>query len=203
MALDGASRWALLNTGLELGLRHMRKGEKGFIRATSKYGFGPYGRKNVGFGGTVEVPGEADIEYEVEVTEIYPTFNPKEAPSVARLTEASLKKQLGNGFFHHEDYTRAIRCYQSAVKSLDPAEVDEEEEGEEAMKESIKMYCDISNNLAMALMKLERYKDACEVCVKVIELEPNNVKALYRGGVASMEQVSADSQLLATVCCGP
>lgn len=174
----------------------MRKGEKALIHAKSKYGFGPFGRKNVGFGGEVEVPGDADIEYEAEVTEIYPTFNPKEAPTVTRLTEAGLKKQIGNGHFHHEDYNRAIRCYQSAVKSLDPAEVDEEEEGEEAMKEVIKVYCDISNNLAMALMKLERYKDACEVCVKVIELDPNNTKALYRGGMASMEQVGTDDRQL-------
>lgn len=54
-------------SGLELGLRHMRKGEKGLIRATAKYAFGPFGRKNVGYAGEVEVPPDADIEYEVEV----------------------------------------------------------------------------------------------------------------------------------------
>lgn len=93
-----------------------------------------------------------------QVTEVYPPFNPKEAPSEARLVEATLKKQLGNNFFHHEDWTRAIRCYQSAVKSLDPAEVDVEEEGEQVLRDVTKVYCDISNNLAMALMKLDRHK---------------------------------------------
>ena len=86
-----------------------------------------------------------------------------------------MKKFHGNGFFHHEDWTRAIRCYQTAIKALDPSE-HEEEEDKEVYRDLVKAYCEISNNLAAALLKLERYKDAKEVCVKVIENDPNNVK---------------------------
>jgi tetratricopeptide (TPR) repeat protein len=215
----------------------MRKGDKGVIRATAKYCFGPVGRKGLAPGAEVEVPPDADLEYEAEVLDVYPPFNSKEAPIRARLSEAGLKKAHGNGFFHHEDYTRAIRCYQAAIKALDPSEVDEEEEETAEYKELVKIYCDVSNNLAAALMKLKRYKDvkevraaarctrcglyvcmyicvmackdvctcmcvagaqhACparlsssspQVVVKVIEVDPNNAKALYRGGVAAMRQ---------------
>ena len=95
----------------------------------------------------------------------------------------------GNGFFHHEDYPRAIRCYQAAVKALDAESVDDSEESPEVYKQMCKTFCDISNNLAAALMKLERWKDAKEVCVKVIEIDKDNVKALYRGGLAALRQV--------------
>jgi hypothetical protein len=144
---DGLSR-----SGLELGLRHMREGETGLIRASPKYAYGPIGRKKVAVGAAVEVPPNAEVrtlmkgtsgfigsctlggarvngcpssrhrrpsavprslvqpgvrnkklmglwrfhqvEYEVEVKGLYPVFNPKEAPTITRVTEASLKKQV-------------------------------------------------------------------------------------------------------------
>jgi len=161
----------------------MRKGEKALIRCTSKYAYGPIGRKGVGWGGTVEIPPDAGLEYEAEVKEVYPQLSIKDAPAVARVFEANLKKQHGNRFFHHQEWSRSIRCYQSALKSLDPGEA---EEGEEGFKDVIKMYCDISNNLAATLLKMGMPKEAQEACIKVIELDKDNVKALYRGGMAAM-----------------
>jgi len=38
--------------------------------------------------------------------------------------------------------------------------VGEEEEEEEVYRGMVKMFCNVSNNLAAALMKLERWKDA-------------------------------------------
>jgi tetratricopeptide (TPR) repeat protein len=67
--------------------------------------------------------------------------------------------------------------------------MDPDEEGPELYREVVKTYCDVSNNLATALFKLERWKEAKEVAVRVIELDPNNVKALYRGGMAALKQV--------------
>jgi hypothetical protein len=145
---------------LELGLRHMRKGEKGIVRCAAKYGYGPPGRPVVGFGGEVAVPEDAGLEYEIEVVDVLPPFNPKDAPLLTRVAEAELKKRHGNGFFHHLDYNRAIRCYQAGLKALDAESVDEEEEEEEVYRGMVKMFCDVSNNLAAALMKLERWKDA-------------------------------------------
>lgn len=144
---------------LELGLRHMRKGEKGMVHAEAKYGFGPPGRPVVAPGAEVAVPPDAALEYEIEVIDILPPFNPKDAPLEARLGETELKKRHGNGFFHHKDYTRAIRCYQAGLKALDAESVDGEEEDEEAYEAMVKMFCDVSNNLAAALIKLERWKD--------------------------------------------
>ena len=168
---------------LELGLRHMRKGEKALIRCSSKYAYGPVGRKVVGWGGTVEIPPDAALEYEAEVKELYPQLALKEAPTAARVFECNLKKQHGNRFFHHQDWQRAVRCYQAGLKALDPGESEEDEEG---YKDIIKMYCDISNNLAATLLKMQMPKEAQEACIKVIELDKDNVKALYRGGVAAM-----------------
>ena len=145
---------------LELGLRHMRMGEKGIVRCAAKYGYGPPGRPVVAPGAEVAVPEDAGLEYEIEVVDVLPHFNPKDAPLLARVAEAELKKRHGNVFFHHLDFNRAIRCYQAGIKALDAESVDEEEEEEEVYRGMVKMFCDVSNNLAAALMKLERWKDA-------------------------------------------
>ena len=145
---------------LELGLRHMRKGEKGIVRCAAKYGFGPPGRPMVAPGAEVAVPENAMLEYEIEVVDVLPPFSPKDAPLLARVGEAELKKRHGNGFFHHLDFNRAIRCYQAGLKALDAESVNEEEEEEEVYAAMVKKFCDVSNNLAAALMKLERWKDA-------------------------------------------
>lgn len=167
----------------------MRQGEKGLVRCTAKYGYGPIGRQNAAPGAEVAVPADAALEYEVVCLGIDPAFHPKDAPLAVRVAEAALKKRHGNGFFHHEDFHRAIRCYQAGIKALDADSVDPEEEGPEAYAALVKAFCDMSNNLAMALMRLERWKDAKEVCVKVIEVDKDNVKALYRGGLAALRQV--------------
>ncbi len=133
--------------GLELGLRHMRKGEKGLVRCSAKYGFGPVGRPQVAPGAEVAVPADASLEYEIEVLDVLPPFSPKDCPTVVRVAEAELKKRHGNGFFHHLDYNRAIRCYQAGLKALDAEAVDAEEETEEVYQAMVKMFCDISNNL--------------------------------------------------------
>ena len=73
----------------------MRKGEKGLIRCKAKYGFGPIGRKNIGIGAEVAIPPDANLEYEVTVFDILPAFHPKDAPTIARIAEAGLKKYTG------------------------------------------------------------------------------------------------------------
>jgi hypothetical protein len=111
-------------------------------------------------GAEVAVPENAMLEYEIEVVDVLPPFSPKDAPLLARVGEAELKKRHGNGFFHHLDFNRAIRCYQAGLKALDAESVNEEEEEEEVYAAMVKKFCDVSNNLAAALMKLERWKDA-------------------------------------------
>ncbi len=183
----------------------MRRGEKALVRCKAKYGFGPIGRLQAAPGAEVAVPADADLEYEMECLGIDPAFHPKDAPLAGRIAEAALKKRHGNGFFHHEDYNRAIRCYQAGIKALDADSVDPEEAEEEAAgayAAMVKAFCDMSNNLAMALMKLERWKDAKEVCVKVIEVDKDNAKALYRGGLAALRQVGGGDGWLAGLFVG-
>lgn len=183
-----------MHTALELGLRHLNRGAKALIFSSHKYAFGPYGTKNIGQGGTVAVPGEAEIEYEVEVLDILPTFSAKDEDLATRVAEAILKKRHGNVFFHQEDWPRAIRCYQSGVKAL---EVSEEDHGEEGFKDLVKVFGDISNNMATALFHMKNYKGAKEAAVKVIEVDPNNAKALYRGGMAALMQDNYEEAELA------
>ena len=60
----------------------------GLIRCKAKYAYGPVGRKNMAPGAEVEVPPDADLEYEVEVMDIYPGFNPKDDEIRVKITEA-------------------------------------------------------------------------------------------------------------------
>ncbi|GLG97288.1 Sperm-associated antigen 1 [Gryllus bimaculatus] len=77
---------------------------------------------------------------------------------------ATQEKDKGNEFFKAREYKEAIEHYSSSI-AIEPSPV-------------------AYNNRAMAHIKLEQYLEALRDCNKVLELEPNNVKALHRRGIA-------------------
>jgi len=104
--------------GLELALRHTKKGEKALCRCTTRFGYGPVGRLAANEK-ELAVPKDEDIGYEIEVINISPPYNAGDCSSDERIHEAELKKMHGNGFFVHGDYQRATRAYNNAIKCLD------------------------------------------------------------------------------------
>ncbi|KAJ3025376.1 UNVERIFIED_CONTAM: RNA polymerase II-associated protein 3 [Siphonaria sp. JEL0065] len=86
-----------------------------------------------------------------------------------RLENSLLEKEKGNAYFKKGDYKKAVKCYSRSIK-LNP-------EGSVV----------VLGNRAMTYLKLNEFQAAEADCTTVLEIEPKNVKALWRRGVARRE----------------
>jgi len=91
-----------------------------------------------------------------------------------RIQFAEKKKLQGNSIFKEFDYAGAASAYATAVGYLE--EVYEETEETKALK--ISLY----SNLAACFLKLDKINRAIDNCKKVLQLDPKNVKAMFRQG---------------------
>lgn len=96
----------------------------------------------------------------------------------------------------------AARCYAASMKALEG--IFEAQEGgeadevpEEVRREALALAVNCGNNMAATQLKLGAPKQAEEACVSVLEMDPNNVKALYRAGFATMQQHRFDEAKMA------
>jgi tetratricopeptide (TPR) repeat protein len=59
---------------------------------------------------------------------------------------------------------------------------------QEKFKVVLKLMVDCGCNIAAAYLRLKEYNKAESSCIAVLQVDANNLKALYRGGIASMHQ---------------
>ncbi|CAL8076542.1 unnamed protein product [Orchesella dallaii] len=85
-------------------------------------------------------------------------------------------KDLGNRYFSEENYEKAIECYSKAI-SKNP---------------SNPVYF---TNRALAALKLNRFKDTADDCLKALKLNPGHLKGHYLLGKALCELGSVDEGL--------
>ena len=101
----------------------------------------------------------------------------------------------GNTTGRRSEYTEALLQYKQAYRVV-PADG-----GDEA----VSMTCLAKNNCAQICLKLDSHRHAAEICSEVLSVDPKNMKALYRRGVARrrmglkdpaiLEQALADQKL--------
>ncbi|KAJ3299348.1 RNA polymerase II-associated protein 3 [Borealophlyctis nickersoniae] len=89
-------------------------------------------------------------------------------PDVDRIEKSLIEKEKGNAFFRKGDYKRAAACYGKSMK-FDPTNAV------------------LPVNRAMAHLKLFNYVEAESDCTTGLALDPKNVKALWRRGIARRE----------------
>ncbi|KAH6566565.1 hypothetical protein BASA60_009421 [Batrachochytrium salamandrivorans] len=85
-----------------------------------------------------------------------------------RIESALVEKEKGNEYFKRKNYKRAVQCYTKSI-DLNPADV-----------------VPIVNR-AMANIKLFNWEDATKDCTMGLEIQPKNVKALWRRGISRRE----------------
>ncbi|KAG2236146.1 hypothetical protein BDF21DRAFT_459475 [Thamnidium elegans] len=85
-----------------------------------------------------------------------------------RTEKAEAEKAKGNEYFGKKDFEKAIAYYGKAI-DLDP---------------TVSVYF---VNRAMAYLKINRFLEAEKDCTRGIQLQPKNVKALWRRGIALRE----------------
>jgi len=93
------------------------------------------------------------------------------------------EKNEGNKLYASQDYERALKKYK---KSLEFFQHDSDLKDEEKVKaKEIKVPCYL--NTAVCLMRTKKFKEAIENCTKALEIEKDNVKALFRRGTCYSE----------------
>lgn len=164
---------------VEMGVRYMHEGETAVIWSHSKYALGPLTRSHDGY----DMPPDSHVRVEITVKSIETS---DEDPHYA-MRICHSKKEIGNDVFLNEwskgaGKHRALYLYQKAAKGLELYLQNPEARKEEAAR----LLVDCLNNVAAVYIKAKEYHTAKEACVKVLELEPSNYKALIRAAKAAL-----------------
>ncbi|XP_011000006.1 PREDICTED: peptidyl-prolyl cis-trans isomerase FKBP62-like isoform X2 [Populus euphratica] len=170
--------------GLDRAVKTMKKGEVALVTIQPEYAFG----RSESQQDLATVPVNATAYYEVEMISFTKEKESWDMNTQEKIEAAGKKKEEGNAWFKAGKYERASRRYEKAAKFIeyDSSFTDEEKQQSKVLKISCKL-----NNAACKL-KLKDYKEAEKLCSKVLELDGQNVKALYRRAQAYIQLVDLD-----------
>jgi peptidylprolyl isomerase len=154
----------------------MKIGEVATITCKSEYAYGERGS-----GPTI--PPNATLKFDVELLAI----GAKEKGELTikeKIEAATDLKNKGNALFKDGNYDDAAIQYVEAMTYLDD---DLTVEGdEETTKLGNEVFTTCHLNAAMCYLKMEKWFEAISTCSFVLEQDENNVKALFRRGMANM-----------------
>lgn len=105
-------------------------------------------------------------------------FAPKQDPELL-LIKANALKEEGNNFFKEQDYEKASRSYRRGTNALKP--LNRGNTGDDQVKA---LLVTLQTNLSMMCLKMGKAKQSVQVATAALEIDKNNVKALYRRAVA-------------------
>ncbi|KAM8717661.1 hypothetical protein ACLKA7_004370 [Drosophila subpalustris] len=172
--------------GLETALQKMNVGETSKIKIQPKYAFGTKGND------TFKIPSNATIEYIVKLIDCGKGLEEWKLSDSERVAEAKVYKEKGTNYYKKENYQLALRMY-NKCKDLLPSIKDNTSDEVKALKVAT------HSNIALCHQKANDHFNAKLECNAVLELDPNNVKALYRRGqcnlvVNELEEALVDFQ---------
>ena len=121
------------------------------------------------------IPAGSSIVYSIELISFDCGKEPWEMCNEERVETASRMKASGSERFRLGDVRAAAVLYSKALKLIIPIS-----SLPDALETVKTLRIVLLLNLAACQLKLEQYGNARENCTKVLELEPDNVKALYR-----------------------
>ncbi|XP_044505306.1 70 kDa peptidyl-prolyl isomerase-like [Mangifera indica] len=164
-----------INEGLDRAIMTMKKGEQAIVTVNEEY---LCSREVSEF-----VAANSVLYYEVHLIDFT-----KEKPfwkmeSKEKIEACERKKHDGNLLFRAGKFWRASKKYEKAAKivEFDHSFTDDEKH----TANDLRLSCYLNN--AACKLKLEEYSEASRLCTKVIELDPSNVKALFRRSQAYMK----------------
>ncbi|XP_038073276.1 peptidyl-prolyl cis-trans isomerase FKBP8-like isoform X1 [Patiria miniata] len=162
---DVVSAWDLCLSLMDLG-------EVSIIKTSPRFAYGILGR-------LPDVPPNAEITYELELLNVQPAPDPGEMTIDELCLAGDKKRERGNELYSRKDYSGAINSYTKALKLFEKAKVSDDDSAKLAVME-LKVKC--YNNLAAAQLKIDAYDPALKSCSNALDIEPENVKALFRKG---------------------
>ncbi|XP_012068191.1 70 kDa peptidyl-prolyl isomerase isoform X2 [Jatropha curcas] len=158
--------------GLDRAAATMKKGEQAVLTIHPEYGFGSIEVKR----DLAIVPPSSVLVYEVEMLDFLKEKAPWEMNNQEKIEAACIKKEEGNLLFKSGKYQKAGKKYDKAVDYV----VEEESFGDNEQKLVKSLIVSCWLNGAACSLKLDDLQGAIKLCSKVLDIEYNNVKALYR-----------------------
>ncbi|KAF7664340.1 hypothetical protein LDENG_00180190 [Lucifuga dentata] len=162
--------------GVDRAMEKMQKGECCILYLKPKYGFGKEGKPEFKIGP------DKDIVYEVTLKDFQRAKESWEMDLNEKLEMAAVVKLKGNQYVKAGWYNQAVIQYQRIVSWLEM----ECGTGMEQQKRIQDFLLTSHLNLALCFLRLKEFSQVVENCNKVIELDENNEKALYRRGEARL-----------------
>merc|ERR1712013_201799 len=151
---------------------------KAVLKIRADYAFGTKGSE------THNVPAHTDVVVDIELVSVENPKQPYEIVDYERcFAEASALKAAGNALFKDQNFANAIRRYTSAIKfsEKDSGFSDEEKKNMKAVTVSCHL------NSAQCHLKLKRAAKAKAACDKVLALDSDSIKGLFRRGTALLD----------------
>ncbi|XP_063047978.1 inactive peptidyl-prolyl cis-trans isomerase FKBP6 [Engraulis encrasicolus] len=173
--------------GLEVGLLTMQKGELANFLLRPEYAYGKMGCPPL-------IPSNATVFYEVHMNDFFDSakvdeffeLSPGEQNDVALATTLDVVNTLrlfGNRCFRQSRFEDGKDRYKQGMTILQNREV-ESEEDKRSVDEAL---VPILLNLALTYDRLGKATSSLKYGQRTLEIDPGNVKALYRCGQAYLE----------------
>ncbi|CAH0763194.1 unnamed protein product [Bemisia tabaci] len=169
--------------GLEKALQKFKVKEKSRLEIKARYGFGSEGNKQL------NVPPNVDLVYVVTLnsfTELKKSWSMDDAE---KIKHAKMFKEKGLKYINAQKYNLALNMYKNMITYIDSGYGF----SEELEKERKSLLIAARLNCALCLLKQEKYTEAQAACKEVLDVDPNNIKALYRRGQAYLGLSDADA----------
>ncbi|XP_069481279.1 uncharacterized protein [Ambystoma mexicanum] len=166
---------------LEFCVQSMQLEEESFLLTDALYAFGLLGRDP-------DIPTDASLLYNVTLLKVRDRPRPGLLSAADCISIGNQKRECGNFHFEREEYKSAIRSYTRALSILESPNTESltPEESDELREHQIKCL----NNMAATQLKLHLFEQVLVSCNAVLELDMDNVKALYRKGKAIHAELS-------------
>ncbi|KAL1194387.1 Peptidyl-prolyl cis-trans isomerase FKBP62 [Cardamine amara subsp. amara] len=165
-------------SGLDKAAATMKKGEKAVLTISPEYGFG-----------NVEVQRDlakvsqcSTLIYEVEMLDFVKEKRPREMSNEEKIETANRKKEEGNLLYKNQKYQQAAKKYNKAAECIERGSFKGDEE---TQVKALRVSC-LLNGAACSL-KLKDFLETICLCTEVLDIEFQNVKALYRRAQSYIE----------------
>ena len=151
--------------GWDQGFARMKKGEKAILRCRSDYA---YGNSPTG-----TIPAGATLNFDVELINFGPKPKEKwELSNEEKIADANSNKEKGGHAFKEGNYHKAIELYLQAAEMIDDVDIAKE------------LWITCHLNASQSYLNLKDFPSAAEQATLALNKDPNNLKALFRRGLA-------------------
>jgi len=172
--------------GLCIGLLTMKRGERSELIVRPKFAY-------LEMGCPPRVPPNATVLYIVEVIKVFEegtlahfetlSFEDRNKIPFEQIFQLCDTERIsGNSFFVQKRYKESAFRFRRAIRCLEQLTYKSNDDDKKSKELLLKLYVNIANSYN----KLQKPFIAMSNCKRALQIEPNNVKALYQYGLAKM-----------------